>query len=155
MHTRRSTAGFIFFLAGGPISWKSKKQPVVATSSTESEFMAVSGAAKEAIWLRHLLSDVGLVCGDSTHILEDNEACIRLCKAHIESQRTKHFDVQYKFTRERVMKTKEIDLVYCHTDDMIADALTKPLSRPKFEMFRDMMIMCKHHFANLYSVHTQ
>ena len=111
--------------------------------------MAASGAAKEALWLRQLLLSVGIELKEPTTLLEDNEATIKLMHSIVESQRTKHYDIACKCTRERILQTKEIDMIYCYTGDMIADALTKPLERTKFEQFRNLMVMDKDEFARL------
>lgn len=68
-NSRKSTSGFIFMLNGGPISWCSKKQPTVALSSTEAEYIALTLAAKEATWLRLLLTELGLLQPDQIHAL--------------------------------------------------------------------------------------
>ena len=65
--TRKSTSGFIFMLNGGPISWRSKKQATVALSSTEAEYVALTLAAKEATWLRLLLTEIGLLDEESQY----------------------------------------------------------------------------------------
>lgn len=65
--SRRSTSGFIFMLNGGPVSWCSKRQATVALSSTEAEYIALTLAAKEATWLRLLLTELGLLTTDSQH----------------------------------------------------------------------------------------
>ena len=67
--SRKSTSGFIFMLNGGPVSWCSKRQPTVALSSTEAEYIALTLAAKEATWLRLLLTELGLLQPDQQHAL--------------------------------------------------------------------------------------
>ena len=71
--------------------------------------MAASGAAKEALWLRQLLSEVGIVVREPVTILEDNEATIKLMHSIVESQRTKHYDIACKYTRERILQTRCVD----------------------------------------------
>ena len=58
LDNRRSTSGYVFMLAGAAVSWKSRRQPTVALSSTEAEYMVVTKASEEAIWLRHLLDKI-------------------------------------------------------------------------------------------------
>ena len=100
--------------------------------------MASSAAAQENIWLRMLLNDFGFGDDLPTTIFEDNTGAIELSKNPKFHNRTKHIDVSYHFTRERV-ESNELSVVHCHTDQMVADAMTKGLGRIKFERFRGMM----------------
>jgi len=131
LDTRKSTTGYLFLFSGGAISWSSKRQSTVALSTTEAEYMAITHATKEAVWLRTLLKELGYEQTGATTIYEDNQSCISLAKNPVHHARTKHIDIQHHFIREKV-ESKEIDVVYMPTDDMVADALTKPLPRPKF-----------------------
>ena len=99
--------------------------------------MALTHATKEAIWLRSLLKELRFRFKleeehTATTIYEDNQSSIALAKNPVHHARTKHIDIQHHFIREKV-ESGEVDLVYMPTEDMIADALTKPLPRPKFE----------------------
>ena len=96
---------------------------------TEAEYVALSSAAQECIWLRRLLNDVGYGSSVPTTIYEDNNG------AH---NRTKHIDIAYHFTRERVV-SNELSVVYCPTEEMVADTLTKGLGMIQFVKFRDML----------------
>ena len=130
---RRSTTGYVFMLGVGAISWNSKRQPTIALSTTEAEYMAMSACTKEAIWLRQLLADVGLVQEGSTHILCDNQGAIALAKNPTHHSRTKHIDVQHHFIRERV-EAEVIELKYVPTQAMVADVLTKALGKPQHHL---------------------
>ena len=110
----------------------------VTKSSTESEYVALSAAAQESVWLRRLLTDFGFEVTSPTTLYEDNTGAIELSKTPKFHNRTKHIDVAYHFTRERVL-SNELSVVHCSTDDMVADAMTKGLGRVKFERFRGMM----------------
>ena len=136
--TRKSTSGYTFFIGSSLISWSSKKQATVAKSSTEAEYVALSGATQEAIWLRRLLNDLRCATDNPTIINEDNQGAIELSKNPKHHNRVKHIDIAYHFARERV-EAGEIEIVYCPTDSMIADVMTKGLSRFKFEKFRSLM----------------
>jgi hypothetical protein len=127
---RRSTPGYTFSLGRGSISWASKKQPTVALSSTEAEYMAASNAAREAVWLRQLLTELGFAPVAPTVIQCDNQGALALVKNPVKHARTKHIDVQHHFIRELVEQGK-VALEYCPTDRMVADVLTKPLHRDK------------------------
>ena len=102
VNSRRSTMGYVFFLGEGAISWSSKRQPTIALSTTEVEYMAASQSTKEAIWLRQLMADVGCVQERATMIMCDNQGCIALAKNPKYHSRTEHIDVQHHFIREKV-----------------------------------------------------
>jgi hypothetical protein len=133
--TRRSVGGFVFDVAGGSVSWSSKKQPTVALSTVEAEYMAASNATKEAIWLRTLLGDLGFTQVEATTIHADNQGCIALSRNPVSHSRAKHIDIRHHFIRERV-ENNEVDLKFCSKKNMIADIFTKPLPRDSFKKFR-------------------
>jgi hypothetical protein len=138
LDSRRSTSGYIFLVSGGVVSWSSKRQATVALSSTEAEYMALTQATKEAIWLRTFLNELGFHSNDATTIFEDNQSAIALAKNPVHHARTKHIDIRHHYIREK-LESGDIRLEYIHTSDMVADALTKPLPRPAFEKHvRDM-----------------
>jgi len=128
--TRRSTTGYVFTLNGGAISWQSKRQPTVAASTTEAEYMAAAAAVKEGLWLRKLLSDLTINI-HPINILADNQSAIKILRNPISSLRSKHIDVIHHFARERVMRN-EVVFTYTPTNQMIADGLTKALGGDKF-----------------------
>ena len=129
---RHSTSGNVFLLAKGAVSWLSKKQATVALSTAEAEYVALSAATQEAIWLRRLLTDVGESLEDPVVINEDNQGAIAMAKNPVGHARTKHIDIRYHFVREGV-QNGAIILKYVATDEMIADILTKPLPKHPFE----------------------
>ena len=135
---RRSISGYIFTVNGTPISWSSKRQATTALSSTEAEYMAATLATKEAMWLRRLLSELGHGPQGPTTVYEDNQGAIAIAQNPVFHQRTKHIDIQYHFTRERV-EAGDIKLVYIPTADQLADICTKALSKPKFTDLRDKL----------------
>ena len=136
--TRRSTSGFVFQFGSGTISWSSRKQSTVAKSSTEAEYVSLSSAAQEAIWLRRLMKDLRRQIDAPTTIYEDNQGAIELAKNAKFHNRTKHIDICHHFVRERVV-SNEIRVIYCRTENMIADIMTKGLPRPAFEKLRDLL----------------
>jgi hypothetical protein len=137
--TRRSTGGYVYLINGGPVSWSSKLQPTVALSSTEAEYIAACDAVQEAICLRRLLEDVGYKQREPTVIREDNQGCIALSKNPVIQRRSKHIDIKYHFTRERV-ESGDVTLEYVVTESQLADLLTKPLLRPRTEKLREQIL---------------
>jgi hypothetical protein len=138
LDSRRSITGYCFRLGDkdqGMISWNSRKQPTVALSSTEAEYLAVSSAAQECIFLRGVLSDVGVAITGATVIYEDNMGCIALAENPVLHKRTKHIDTRHHFIRD-LIKEGVIKLEYKGTDAMIADILTKNLAKAKLDDFR-------------------
>ena len=136
--TRRSIGGYLFTLGSGPVSWQSKWQRIVVTSSCEAEYTAAFEASKEAIWLRTLLSSIGLPPTSATTLLCDNNAAITLLEDPAFHARVKHFDVRYHFLREHV-QSGNISLSYINTKDNIADIFTKPLDITIFTRLRTFL----------------
>ena len=135
--TRKSTTGFVFMFNGGPVSWASRRQRSIALSTTDAEFFAVSEGAREAIWLKRLLQEIGIKV-NKVPIRCDNKCAIQLVYNPENHQRTKHIDVKYFYVREQQEKGV-LDISYIHTDEQIADIFTKPLLRPRFEKLRDLI----------------
>lgn len=129
---RRSFTGFAFFLAGAAITWESRKQQTVALSSTEAEYMALSSASKEAVYLRRFIQELGFpeLVDAPTELNGDNLSALQLVKNPVYHSRTKHIDVRVHFIRE-IFGKHSIDLKYVPTNDMIADILTKNLNKSK------------------------
>ena len=137
--TRRSTSGYVFQIAKSTISWSSRKQSTVAKSSTEAEYVALSSAAQEALWLRRrLLKGFGEQMDAPTTIYEDNQGVIELDKNAKYHSRTKHIDICHHFVRERVL-SNEIRVIYCPTGDMLADIMTKGIGKLSFEKLRNLL----------------
>lgn len=127
---RRSYTGSVFILNGAAISWESRKQRTIALSSTEAEYMAVTDAAKEAIYLINFLKDLGLPDLARVTIFNDNQGAGKLAENPVFHSRSKHIDVRHHFIRD-VLKRHPVKLLYLPTEQMIADALTKGLPGPK------------------------
>jgi hypothetical protein len=137
---RKSISGFVFILAGSPISWQAKKQTTVAQSTVEAEYAAMAHAAKEMIWLQYLLRDLGMSKYAPTILYCDNQGAISLAKNPTHHAKTKHVDVQLHFIRDHIEKGT-IKVEYCPTDDMLADLMTKGLARDRHAKLLMMMGM--------------
>ena len=123
--TRKSRTGYLFLLNGSLISWQSKLQPTVSTSTTEAEYQSASSAVKEALWLKNLISDLtGGRLNKQIVTYCDNQGCIKILDNNHSMQKTKHIDVAHHFVRERVM-FGDIAFRYCESAEMLADYLAK------------------------------
>jgi hypothetical protein len=108
------------------ISWLSKKQNSVATSTTEAEYMALSVSARQALWYIHRFQELGLGFTIPATLHCDNTASINISNNPIVSSRTKHIDIHYHYIRERLIN-KDFLLEYISTTSNLADIFTKPL----------------------------
>ncbi len=137
---RKSTSGYLFMKANAPISWKSKKQPIVSLSSMEAEYIALTSATKEALWIRKLEKEIEGKKDEekAIRIFEDNQSAIKTATDEIHNERSKHIDIRYHFIRERIRR-KEIEVKYLKTDDMLADILTKALAQTKITKLTQAM----------------
>uniref|UniRef100_A0AAV1TND8 Reverse transcriptase Ty1/copia-type domain-containing protein n=1 Tax=Peronospora matthiolae TaxID=2874970 RepID=A0AAV1TND8_9STRA len=131
-------------------SWRSKKQRTVALSSTEAEYMALTEATQEAVWLKAFLCEIGEMKNDeAVKIYEDNQGSIALAKNPEFHKRTKHIDIRYHFVREKVADGQVL-LQYCAMKNRKADLTTKPIPTVQFEYRRDMLGIKKPRSAGLY-----
>jgi hypothetical protein len=124
---RRSVSAYLYTLYGGTITWMAKKQSTVALSTTEAEYIALTQAVKESIWIQRILRELGRDAKDGNVIHEDNQGAIALAHNPEFHARTKHIDIQYHFVCNCV-QDGTTQLLYCPTTEMVADQLTKPLS---------------------------
>ena len=137
--TRKSTEGMVFLLSGGAVSWRSKKQSVIATSSCEAEYMSAFSAAKEAVWLKRMFAEMmGKDKVDPIRLLVDNNSAVSTAKSESINQRNKHVDIKYHFVRDAVA-TMQVMLEHVSKEHQAADPLTKPLMRVLHERFMAMM----------------
>jgi hypothetical protein len=134
----RSVGGYVFTLAGGAISWSSTRQHCVTLSSTEAEYVALTEAAKEALWLRLFMEEIGHPLSTSLELRADNAGAIALSKNPEFHKRTKHIRIRYHFIRE-VVADGSISVTFVPTTQQIADILTKPLGRILFSRFVEML----------------
>jgi hypothetical protein len=134
IETRKSNTGYINFIAGSCISWRAKRQKCIATSTAEAEYIAVYEVAKEIVWLRLLLKELGFEQKGPTLINEDNTATIAISEKEYNHARTKHIDIKYHYVKDLVKK-EIIKLTWVKTTEQIADIFTKPLDKIKFLMF--------------------
>ena len=126
LHNRRSTTGYACFLAGGAIAYKSKTQSLVATSSTEAEFIAAVTAAKTVKYLRMIMADLGFPQTEPTVIFEDNQSAIHMINSGRPTERSRHIDIAYFAIQDWKQRG---DIVMKHIAGVInpSDCLTKSL----------------------------
>jgi hypothetical protein len=120
------------------ISWLSRKQTSMALNTAEAEYIAVSVASREVVWLQKLLAGIFDLELEATLIHCDNQSCVKLSENPIFHDKSKHIEIKYHYIRDMVQR-EAVELQYISTDAQIADILTKPLSRVKYEYFRDKL----------------
>jgi Reverse transcriptase (RNA-dependent DNA polymerase) len=144
--TRRSVGAYVVLLNGGAVSWKTKLQGVVATSTCEAEFVSASKASDELAWLRRTVFDLHAPQDGPTPLYEDNRSARMLSETSALKERSKHIDYRIFSLRDRVA-SGIVRLVDCPTFDMVADLLTKNLPSPSFRRHRDTLLGSSRHTA--------
>ncbi|GJZ50793.1 zinc finger, CCHC-type containing protein [Tanacetum coccineum] len=134
----KGTTGIVFYFGESPITWCTQKQPTVALSSCESEFMAATGAACQALWLKRLLSELTGWEEKRITLKVDNVSAIALVRNPVFHGRSKHIDIRYHFIRECV-ENGHINVEHVSGELQRADILTKALPRLKFVTMRQML----------------
>src|ERR1700730_11124114 len=129
-------SGHVFLIDGSMVSWLSKKQELVTLSTAKAEYVVATHAAKEALWLRQFIGEVFRPLSKLITIWSDSLPAITLMSDADGSfhARTKHIDLRYHFICYTVQEGK-IKLIYCPTDDMVANTLTKALPSLKAKHF--------------------
>uniref|UniRef100_A0A2N9HQF4 Reverse transcriptase Ty1/copia-type domain-containing protein n=1 Tax=Fagus sylvatica TaxID=28930 RepID=A0A2N9HQF4_FAGSY len=141
---RRSTTGYCFLLGDSLISWRSKKQSVVARSSTEAEYRAFADTTAELLWLRWLLQDLDIDCSTTVPIHCDNRSAIQIAHNDVFHERTKHIEIDCHFVRHHLLQGT-LQLHSVSSQNQLADIFTKPMPPGRF---RDLISKLK-----LVSVH--
>ncbi|KAF7568397.1 hypothetical protein PtrM4_130100 [Pyrenophora tritici-repentis] len=139
---RKSSSGYVIKMAGGVVSYKSYRQRLVTLSSTESEYIAMTYAAKEINWLQRLLSQVGYVGNDLKpfKLYTDNQPALNMIRKDGHHERTKHIDAYFKYTKQQY-KDGNLKLDYLPGVEMPADGLTKPLDKQEHAKFIGLIDM--------------
>lgn len=141
---RKSSAGYIFMLAGGAVSFKSFKQRIVTCSSTEAEFITQTYGAKEAFWIQSLLQELGYKGVDliPLPLFSDCLPAVQLAHNNGHHERTKHIDIHYKWIRQ-ALQMGRVTLTHVPATAMAADGLTKPLEAYQHEQFVKLINMSR------------
>eukprot|EP00253_Pinus_taeda_P021348 PITA_21348 len=132
---RKSTAGYVFSLGFGAVTWTSKKQQAVALSSTEAEYRGAVKASCEAVWLRRMLANMHVSQTGPTSLFCDNQGVLKLAKNPVFHERTKHVETHCHYICQLV-EDGSVQLRYVPTTEQPADIFTKPLGPDKFVKFR-------------------
>ncbi|GJY90588.1 retrovirus-related pol polyprotein from transposon TNT 1-94 [Tanacetum coccineum] len=137
--TRRSTSGSAQFLGDKLVSWSSKKQKSTAISSTEAEYIALSGCCSQILWMRSQLTDYGFKF-NKIPLYYDNKSAIALCCNNVQHSRAKQIDICYHFIKEQV-DNGILELYFVRTEYQLADIFTKSLPRERFNFLIDKLGM--------------
>lgn len=137
-NSRKSTAGYVFTMAGGPVSWRSKGQKKIALSTGEAEYVALSEAGKQAKWMSSWLTEVDMPNNVPLIVKCDNSAAISLTENTSGHSRIKHLDVKHHWIRDAVA-ADEILVQYIPSEENLADIFTKALARPQHEKLVKLM----------------
>lgn len=113
------------------MTWRSKKQQVVARSSAEAEFRALAQGICEGVWLRRLLGELKVIYHDPIKMMCDNQSAIAIAKNPVNHDRTKHIEIDKHFITEKI-EDNIITITYVPSQFQTADILTKALFRPYF-----------------------
>ena len=135
---RRVTSGYVFRLWGGAVSWQSKKQPSVSLATGDAEYVALAQAARELMWLRTIMGELGFKTDRAITLYGDNQASIAIARNPVGHTRSKQIDIRYHYLRELVERGV-VSIVYTTTNSMLADGLTKPLPPTSFVRFLTML----------------
>jgi hypothetical protein len=133
---RKSVSGYCFFFLDSLVSWSARKQRTVSTSSTESEYYALTNTIKEALWITLFLSFTKIPSPTPFPIFCDNQSTCTIANTDAISSRTKHIDVRHHFIRQH-LNDGTFSTVWVSTSDMTADIFTKPLLSTLFLRHRD------------------
>ncbi|CAL1410196.1 unnamed protein product [Linum trigynum] len=142
--TRRSTSGYFVTLGGAPVSWRTKKQSVVARSSAEAEYRAMASTVSEVIWVRALLGDLGVRLTSPTVLYCDNQAALHIAANPVFHERTKHVEMDCYFVRDHVA-SHEIMPRKISSQAQLADLFTKGLAGDRFHELLSKLGICNLH----------
>jgi hypothetical protein len=132
---RKSVTGWIAKVNGDVISWASKTQKTIAQSTCEAELYAEAAGINEMLWLRGILSELGLEVDEPSVIYGDNQSTVAISKNGIKGERTKHVDIKYHFIKDQVDQGV-VKVQWISTTEQQADICTKPLAIESFKKFR-------------------
>ena len=131
---RKSISGYVILIAGGAVSWSSKKQATVALSTAEAEYVTATHVAKQVLWQRSLFTELDFPLPTTSTIFTDNQASISISHHPESHSRTKHIDIAHYFLRD-LISAGILNTIYVNTRENLADMFTKALPRELHEDF--------------------
>lgn len=137
---RRSTSGYVFLLSGAAVCWSSRKQEIVTLSSTEAEYIAATNCACHCVWIKGIMEQNFHEQCNCMEIYCDNTSSIKLSRNPVMHRRTKHIDVRYHYIRD-LTNQEVVKLVFCGTEEQVADIMTKPIKLETFMKLRSLLGM--------------
>lgn len=138
MNGCKSRTGYVVLINGAPVAWRSSLQPLIAHSTAESEYIALSDAARDAVYIKRLIEAMGGTLSGPIIMYEDNQTAMTMAR-EVTTKRSKHVDIKYHHIRELV-ELGHIIIKYCRTEEQVADMLTKPLPKEQFTKLRDRIM---------------
>jgi hypothetical protein len=138
LNRRRSTIGYVVFVCGVPVAWKSKLSPCVAGSTMEAEVIAANEGGRELIWLRNMTCEVMRCTLNASKLYMDNAAGMQVMSDRRITDRSKHIDIKYWWVMEQ-HELSTIQLTKEASQECAADIFTKPLGNPLFERQRELL----------------
>lgn len=142
LEDRRSTSGFCIYIGGNLVGWSSKKQHVVARSTSEAGFRSVANTAADITWFIHLLIDLGEKCCGTPTIWCDNSGAVQISVNPVLHSKMKHVELDLHFVREKVVKG-DLQINHIAAHNQVADLFTKPLSESQFVALRSKLGLCQ------------
>ena len=136
--TSKSTYGYLFTVAGGPVSWKSKRNSTITLSTMETESNALTKAIRKTQWLRNLYSELNRPIKSLTLVLKDNQSTIKAAKNPVLHSQTKHTLLKYRYIKE-TRQAGIFNILYIDTKQMPANGLTKPLNGITHQKFLSLI----------------
>lgn len=135
---RKSTSGYFTFVGGNLVTWRSKKQKVVALSSAEAEFRGIAKDVCELLWLKRLLAELGFGLNSAMNLYCDNKAAIEISHNPVQHDRTKHIEVDRHFIKQN-FEEGIIEFPFVRSENQLADILTKAVSSRNFHSSLDKL----------------
>eukprot|EP00268_Persea_americana_P058474 TRINITY_DN70731_c0_g1_i1.p1 TRINITY_DN70731_c0_g1~~TRINITY_DN70731_c0_g1_i1.p1 ORF type:complete len:196 (+),score=22.87 TRINITY_DN70731_c0_g1_i1:1-588(+) len=141
---RRSTLGYFTFVGGNPVTWRSKKQPIVARSSAEAEYRGMAFGVCELLWLRNLLKDLRAGSKEAMKLYCDNTLAIKIAYNPVQHDRTKHVKIDRHFIKKKI-DAGIITFPFVKSEEQLADVLTKAVASNLFDDSLCKLGMCDIH----------
>ena len=151
---RRSVSGFVLYLMGVPIMWRSRQLTGVSLSSSEAEYIALSEAAKEIQFMYQLMTTMGLKVATPITVYVDNVGAMFMAENVSTSQRTRHIDIRWAYVRE-FLENKFLKIVFVKSEENLSDGMTKNTSSDVYERHTPNYVIDNEDFLKSTSARTE